>query len=188
MKGFRHHHHHRQHQPPERSFRDPTHRPPPRFPKRRTSSHTNQKKKKRVPKSFRTLIPLLNTYVGVQVTIELKNNTEIIGILDEVLYPSMNCILIRCRMKSTVYEFDPRDHQGDTDVWLGKSKSTKPIVQWARTKEIRVDRTFVHGSTIRYVHFPDHVNVEKQLASADKKVKSTKQLYDRGVRQDKKKQ
>ena len=153
-----------------------------------TSRKINKRPKRRfIPKSFRTLIPLLNTYVGTQVTIELKNDTEITGILDEVMFPSMNCVLVHCIIKSTSFEFVSKDINGE-EMWLGKTKSVKSIVQWARTNETRVDQSFVHGSTIRYVHFPDHVNVYKQLAVADKNARSTRQLYERGVRQNSKKE
>jgi small nuclear ribonucleoprotein (snRNP)-like protein len=149
------------------------------------SSSSTQKKKKKAPKSFRTLIPLLSTYIGVRVTIELKNDTEIIGILDEVLFPSMNIVLVDANILRTTFEFNSKDYNGDTHMWLGKSKSFQSIIQRATQSQIHVDRTFVHGSTIRYVHFPDHVNVSKQLAKADKITQSSKQLYERGVRPDK---
>ena len=157
-----------------------------RKPNKRTRRYSGKRKTKiHIPKSFRTLLPLLTTYIGIQVTLELKNDTEITGTLDEVMYPSMNCILVHCTMKSITFEFDPQEDLGQR---TGNTKSIRPCIQWARTKEVAVDRTFVHGSTIRYVHFPDRVNVHKQLAVADRNTRSTKQLYDRGVRPEKKRE
>lgn len=154
----------------------------------RSSSKSKSKSsnKLRAPKSFRTLIPLLDTYVGQQVTVELKNDTEIVGIIDEVMYPKMNLVLVNCIIKRVVFEFNPNDYNGDEEMWLGKSKSFRPVVQWAQPQIMRVDRTFVQGSTVRYVHFPDRVSVHKQLAAADKSARSSKQLYERGVRPTKK--
>mgnify|MGYP006090802795 CR=1 FL=1 len=116
----------------------------------------------------------------MRVTIEMKNDTEVQGILDEVMYPSMNCVLTDCVVTRTVLEFQSNE-------LLGKSKSLQPIVQRATRSQLNVDRTFVHGSTIRFVHFPDRISVHKQLAFADKIAQSSKQLYERGVRKDKKK-
>ena len=119
----------------------------------------------------------------MRVTIEMKNDTEVQGILDEVMYPSMNCVLTDCVVTRTVLEFQSKS----MNELLGKSKSLQPIVQRATRSQLNVDRTFVHGSTIRFVHFPDRISVHKQLAFADKIAQSSKQLYERGVRKDKKK-
>jgi len=88
-------------------------------------------------RGWRTLAPLLQAFLGEIVSVELKSGMVLTGILDTV------------------------DHE--MNVWLGKVETT--WMEGRRKGEVgpTMELTYVSSSKMRYVHFPDRLNIDAQV-------------------------
>ena len=124
-----------------------------------------KKKKVKRHRSERTLFPLLESLVGMRVCVELKNDTRVVGKLEEVRFPTMNLVFEEATLEQPVYT----------------SAGTVEIE--ARTP---TDAVHVSGRLIRYVHIPDGVNVIKLMRRREMEKIQADLKYSRSVRKDKK--
>jgi len=88
-----------------------------------------QKFRRKVPVLQKSLAILLASFQGETISIELKNDSEITGILEETDH-SMNITLHQANQKSP-----------DQEVAL------------------QLELVFINGSSIRYIHFPAEINL-----------------------------
>jgi small nuclear ribonucleoprotein (snRNP)-like protein len=143
---------------------------------------------------MKTLVPVLETFVGIRVRVELRDGVEIAGVLDEVSFPLINMILLDVVVHGFEDEFVPV--APTARMAAAASSSDRPgtdgverrvvLRQRRRPTERRMDRIFVAGHRIQYVHFPDRVSMARQLAVADKRIAQAQNMYSRGIRPDKK--
>ena len=145
---------------------------------------------------MKTLVPVLETFVGIRVRVELRDGIEVIGILDEVSFPFMNLVLLDVVVHDFEDVFEPPEPLPTSATEIADMTTTgadlsapAPLVvlrQRRRLKKRTMDRIFVAGHRIQYVHFPDRVTMARQLAIADKRIAQATNIYSRGVRPDKK--
>ena len=103
---------------------------------------TVKPRKRRVPRSQRSLFGLIEALIGHPIAVELKDDSIVDGTLNEVLFP-------------------------DGDMALSKVKYTNS--KDGRTQSI--ETMFVKGNRVRYIVFPDHLNVKKVLkVQEDRKI------------------
>ena len=152
--------------------------------RRKTQASRNQSRRHRVPRIMKTLVPVLETFIGIRVRVELRDDVEIVGILDEVSFPFMNLIMLDVVVHEFEDVFEPTPQS--MLPWDDRHQQMVVIRQRRQPKQRKMDRIFISGHRIQYIHFPDHVSVSKQLAIADKRVIQARKIYSRGVRPDKK--
>ena len=140
---------------------------------------------------MKTLVPVLETFVGIRVRVELRDGVEIVGVLDEVSFPFINLILL----DATVHDFEdvfvpvePISRAVAATVSGSSAGKGQLVVMRQRRQPTlrRMDRIFVAGHRIQYVHFPDRISMGRQLVVADKRIAQAKNMYSRGARPDKK--
>jgi small nuclear ribonucleoprotein (snRNP)-like protein len=99
-------------------------------------------RKKKVPHQQRSLFGVIEALVGQPIAIELKDDSIIDGVLHELMWPS-------------------------TDMTMTNVTFTK-----LNASPMKVATMYVRGSLVRYIVFPDHLNIRSVL----KKQQERKQL------------
>lgn len=104
------------------------------------------KRKRRVPQLYRCLGIVLESLKGQEVTVELRNNNEISGIVDEcdcnMNLTLLNAVRKNIRACNVVHEDSERDDDEGHEL----------------------QATFIKGTSIRYVHLPDKLNMRNQVS------------------------
>ena len=112
-----------------------------------------KKKVEKVPKRYRTLFALIQGMVGCAVAVELKDDSIAEGLLYEVLYPSCDMTLTNVKYK----------------------RYLQPVSK-------NLETLYIKGRRIRYIIFPDHLNVHKILKKAEQRKLRAKNFYGRTSR------
>ena len=112
-----------------------------------------KKKVEKVPKRYRTLFALIEGMVGCAVAVELKDDSIAEGLLYEVLYPSCDMTLTNVKYK----------------------RYTQPVSK-------NLETLYIKGRRIRYIIFPDHLNVHKILKKSEQRRLRAKNFYGRTSR------
>lgn len=109
-----------------------------------------------------TISILLLGLVGNEVLVELKNDLEFRGILEEVGGSSM-------------------------DIQLSSVIVTRPLHdgRGGRSTGEHLDNMFVKGSSIRYVHIPDNLNIETCFKQWQQRKARVRDIYKRQNRKQK---
>jgi|EP00945_MAST-04E_sp_MAST-4E-sp1_P001815 small nuclear ribonucleoprotein (snRNP)-like protein len=110
-------------------------------------------KRKRVPRNQTTLFGVIEALMGHPIAVELKDDSVVDGTLNEVMYPDGDMTL------SKVTYTNSRDG------------TSKPI-----------ETMFVKGNRVRYIVFPDHLNVKKVLKIQEDRKISAANFYGRKKR------
>ena len=135
---------------------------------------------------MKTLVPVLETFVGIRVRVELQDGVEIVGILDDVSFPQINLTMVDVVVRGFEDVFTEASPPENARAMVDSGRQLVIICQRRQRVERKMDRIFVTGHRIKYVHFPDRVSMAKQLAVADKRIAQAHNMYSRGVRPDKK--
>ena len=106
--------------------------------------------KKRGPK---TLIVVLKSLMDMEFVIEMKNDTEILGVLDQV-DDGMKSVLSTSALSCV--SLTVRSHVRSCIMHNATQTTSKGEVQ-------TFDLIYVLGRMIRYVHIPDHVDIVENL-------------------------
>ena len=120
---------------------------------RRRRQLSQKKKVEKVPKRYRTLFALIQGMVGCAVAVELKDDSIAEGFLYEVLYPSCDMTLTNVKYK----------------------RYLQPVSK-------NLETLYIKGRRIRYIIFPDHLNVHKILKKAEQRKLRAKNFYGRTSR------
>ena len=112
-----------------------------------------KKKVEKVPKRYQTLFALVQGMVGCAIAVELKDDSIAEGLLYEVLYPSCDMALTNVKYK----------------------RYLQPIPN-------NVETLYIKGRRIRYIIFPDHLNVHKILKKSEQRRLRAKNFYGRTSR------
>ena len=129
---------------------------------------------------------VLETFVGIRVRVELQDGVEIVGILDDVSFPQINLTMVDVVVRGFEDVFTEAPPPENVRAMVDSGKQLVIICQRRQRVERKMDRIFVTGHRIKYVHCPDRVSMAKQLAVADKRIAQAHNMYSRGVRPDKK--
>ena len=117
----------------------------------------------KLPRSRRTLAVVVNALVGCPVEVELKDDTVVSGVLEEVGI-GMNLVLANV---------EKRAHPFSSLAGSGRSRS--PPLQL-------LDFLYVQGRMIRYVHLPPRLNVHTTLRQHEKRSEYFRSRYTRTKR------
>jgi small nuclear ribonucleoprotein (snRNP)-like protein len=122
------------------------------------------------PKSpHRTLASLLKYFLGVTLTVELKNGRTYKGALTE----ADNC------MNLTL------DNASETNTHSNKDKSNNNCNYNNNYESIQFAEVSIRGSTIRYIHFPDDCDIPLAIKTGQDRERSVANKYQRAVRKSK---
>jgi small nuclear ribonucleoprotein (snRNP)-like protein len=127
--------------------------------------------KRRRDHQFNTLTPLIRYFVGLELWVELKNGKSYNGYLQEG-DDDMNLVLTT----STNASNNPESNMNNTSSIHASSINDE-------SDTFKYSKLHIRGSSIRYIHFPDNVDlavlikigIDRQRAATDK--------YTRGKRQ-----
>ena len=116
-----------------------------------------------------TLGSLLRHFVDQHLTVELKNGRQYRGILSSA-EDSMSLQLVEAVQLAPRGSTSKNDHNNQReDEPKNSSLSYLPTL-------------FVRGSTIRYIHFPNHCNLAGTIKAGREREKSAAHRYQRGIR------
>lgn len=122
------------------------------------------------PKSpHRTLASLLKYFLGVTLTVELKNGRKYKGALTE----ADNC------MNLTL------DNASETNTYSSNKNKDKNSNNQSNTESIQFTEVSIRGSTIRYIHFPDDCDIPLAIKTGQDRERSVANKYQRAVRKPK---
>ena len=124
---------------------------------------------------------LLRHFVDQHLTVELKNGKQYRGILSSAEDNTMSLLLLE------VVELRRRRRRSDHR----SSRHTHELHSTTTTTKNHPEDNyfptlFVRGSTIRYIHFPDHCNLAGVVKEGKERELAASNKYKRGVRKVKK--
>jgi len=111
-----------------------------------------------------TLSPLLKFFIGLDLTVELKNGRKFYGKLDSA--DGMNLVLTRATRGQNLAEKQPQlqnDIQGSDDL-------------------LEYNMLHIRGSSIRYVIFPNRADLPKLIKLGADRERGARERYARGKR------
>jgi len=112
-----------------------------------------QKNKNKIPKRYRTLFGLVHGMIGCPVAVEFKDDSIAEGILYEVLYPSCDMTLTNVKYK-----------------------------RYLQINKTNIETMYIKGPRVRYIIFPDYLNIKKILRKAEQRKLRAKNFYGRTTR------
>mgnify|MGYP001236753771 CR=1 FL=1 len=118
-------------------------------------------KKPKIPKRYRTLFGLIQEMIGCAVAVELKDDSIAEGLLYEVLYPSSDLTLTNVKYKR----------------YLKLDEKNIAVYD-----EKNVETMYIKGPRIRYIIFPEYLNIKKILRKAEQRRLRAKNFYGRTTR------
>ena len=130
---------------------------------KKTKTKTKKKRKKvKRHRSEWTLFPLLESLLGMEVSVELKNDVRVTGKLEEIRFPTMNLIFEEATLEQPIYTPTGVDVESRTPT----------------------DAVHICGRLIRYVHIPDGINIIKLVRRKEMDKIQADLKYSRSVRRD----
>ncbi|KAI9997631.1 hypothetical protein PInf_001562 [Phytophthora infestans] len=118
------------------------------------------KRKRRKPRS---LLLLLKSFVGLRVRIDLKNDSVLEGVVQEVVQDMDFTLLDACETKPNV----------------GLPATVEHVVVGTT---LMLDEVFVMGKTVLYVHIPDRINITQHLQQYTRMIRQSATMYTRAKR------
>ena len=146
-----------------------------------SSSTTTNKRRKHGDNSPSSFIPLLRHFVGMKnITIELKTGRSYHGELID--FDHFMNITLNCRSTTSNKDAVSSSTSGSKHNKPQQCKKDKQ----GHEEEIIInkddDEVIIRGPTIRYVFFPDNVNLNGMIRDGMVREKSAENKYQRGVR------
>ena len=117
-----------------------------------SQTRTQVQRKKKVPHQQRSLFGIIEALVGHPIAIELKDDSVVDGVLQELMWPS-------------------------TDMTMTNVTFTKP-----NASPMTVESMYVRGSLVRYIVFPDHLNIRTILKKQQERQQMSANYYGRSKR------
>jgi small nuclear ribonucleoprotein (snRNP)-like protein len=142
---------------------------------------TNGEKYKKNANQFKTLTPLLRFFVGLELRVELKNGKSYHGFLHES-DDDMNVTLSTSNTSSNIEEnmLDPPRDDGDNNDIRG---SNIPCNNNEQLGAFQFSKMHIRGSSIRYIQFPDNVDLPLLIKIGLDRKRAAHDKYARGKRQ-----
>jgi len=138
-------------------------------------SSTNKSKQNPQNTNFTNLAVLLRHFVGLELTVELKNGRIYRGQLYEA-DDYMNLIIKNVNVNHASTRTSTSIDHHDDILNTVTADSSNPL------ESIDYQMIHIRGASIRYVHFPDNADLPKLVKQGLDRVKAASDKYARGKR------